>query len=140
MLKATFSADLSSLDFVNLNYWFYGDNELSEVVGLANLPAVREMRYAFCSCDSLVEIDLSGFPTGELEDVFYCFSGCGSLTTIWADADWALPAGCTGSGAFYNCTSLVGGAGTTYSSSRISATYMRIDGVGGAGYLTAKSS
>ena len=91
VLKATFSADLSSLDFVNLNYWFYGDNELSEVVGLSNLPAVREMRYAFCSCDSLVEIDLSGFPTGELEDVFYCFSGCGSLTTIWADADWALP-------------------------------------------------
>ena len=140
VLKATFSADLSSLDFVNLSYWFYGDGELSEVVGLSNLPAVREMRYAFCSCDSLVEIDLSGFPTGELEDVFYCFSGCGSLTTIWADADWALPAGCTGSGAFYNCTSLVGGAGTTYSSSRISATYMRIDGVGGAGYLTAKGS
>ena len=26
VLKATFSADLSSLDFVNLNYWFYGDN------------------------------------------------------------------------------------------------------------------
>lgn len=140
VLKATFAEDLSSLDFVNLSYWFYGDGELSEVVGLSNLPAVREMRYAFAGCDGLVTIDLSGFPTAELEDVFYCFSGCGSLTTIWADANWALPAGCTGMGAFYGCTALVGGAGTTYSSSRISATYMRIDGVGGAGYLTAKSS
>ena len=140
VLKATFAEDLSSLDFVNLSYWFYGDGELSEVVGLSNLSAVREMRYTFAGCDGLVTLDLSGFPTAELEDVFYCFSGCGSLTTIWADADWALPAGCTGSGAFYGCAALVGGAGTTYSSSRISATYMRIDGVGGAGYLTAKSS
>lgn len=140
VLKATFAEDLSSLDFVNLSYWFYGDGELSEVVGLSNLPAVREMRYTFAGCDGLATLDLSGFPTAELEDVFYCFSGCGSLTTIWADADWALPAGCTGMGTFYGCTALVGGAGTTYSSSRISATYMRIDGVGGAGYLTAKSS
>ena len=82
VLKATFAEDLSSLDFVNLSYWFYGDGELSEVVGLSNLPAVREMRYAFAGCDGLVTIDLSGFPTAELEDVFYCFSGCGSLTTI----------------------------------------------------------
>lgn len=140
VLKATFAEDLSSLDFVNLSYWFYGDGELSEVVGLSNLPTVREMRYTFAGCDGLVTLDLSGFPTAELEDVFYCFSGCGSLTTIWANADWALPAGCTGMGAFYGCAALVGGAGTTYSSSRISATYMRIDGVGGAGYLTAKSS
>lgn len=123
-----------------LSCHLYADGELSEVVGLSNLSAVREMRYTFAGCDGLVTLDLSGFPTAELEDVFYCFSGCGSLTTIWADADWALPAGCTGSGAFYGCAALVGGAGTTYSSSRISATYMRIDGVGGAGYLTAKSS
>lgn len=140
VLKASFAEDLSSLGFVNLSYWFYGDGELSEVAGLSNLPAVREMRYAFSSCDGLAALDLSGFPTAELEDVLYCFSGCGSLTTIWADADWALPADCTGMSASYGCTALVGGAGTTYSSSRISATYMRIDGVGGAGYLTAKSS
>ena len=40
----------------------------------------------------------------------------------------------------YQCTSLVGGAGTTYASSRAGYQYMRIDGVGGASYLTAKSS
>lgn len=140
VLKATFAADLSSLDFVNLSFWFYGDGQLAEVAGLSNLPAVREMRYAFCSCDGLTELDLSGFPTEELEDVFYCFSGCSNLATIWADADWELPEGCTGSGAFYSCESLVGGAGTVYASSRTSATYMRIDGGAAApGYLTAKA-
>ena len=41
VLKATFAEDLSSLDFVNLSYWFYGDGELSEVVRLSNLLAVR---------------------------------------------------------------------------------------------------
>ncbi len=141
VLKATFAADLSSLDFVNLSFWFYGDGQLAEVAGLSNLPAVREMRYAFCSCDGLTELDLSGFPTEELEDVFYCFSGCSYLATIWADADWELPEGCTGSGAFYSCESLVGGAGTVYASSRTSATYMRIDGGAAApGYLTAKAA
>ncbi len=140
VLKATFAADLSTLDHVNLSYWFYGDGGLAEVAGLSNLPAVREMRYAFCSCDGLTELDLSGFPTAELEDVFYCFANCSNLVTIWADADWALPAGCSGMGAFYSCESLVGGAGTTYASSRTSATYMRIDGVGGAGYLTVKAT
>ncbi|WP_270573701.1 hypothetical protein [Candidatus Collinsella stercoripullorum] len=61
--------------------------------------------------------------------------------TICADAVWALPAsGVSGFQTFYKCPSLVGGAGTTYASSRAGYQYMRIDGVGGAGYPTAKSS
>ena len=138
VLKATFAADLASLDLVNLSYWFYGDDALAEVAGLSNLPAVREMRYAFANCEGLVTLDLSGFPTAELEDLFYCFAGCGALATIYADADWALPEGCTGMAAFYECASLVGGAGTAYDGERISATYMRIDGgAASSGYPTA---
>lgn len=141
VLKATFAADLSSLNFVNLSYWFFGDGQLAEVEGLSNLPAVREMRYAFSSCDGLTELDFSGFPAAELEDVFYCFASCSNLTTIWADADWELPEGCTGSGAFYSCESLVGGAGTTYAFGRRDAEYMRIDGgVAAPGYLTVKAT
>ena len=46
-------------------------------------------------------------------------AGAGSLVTIWADADWALPtSGVSGFQTFYQCSSLVGGAGTTYASSR----------------------
>ena len=38
---------------------------------------------------------------------------------------------------FYNCSSLVGGNGTAYASSKTSYTYMRIDAAGTPGYLTA---
>lgn len=56
--------------------------------------------------------------------------------TIWV----LLASGVSGFQTFYQCASLVGGAGTTYVSSRAGYQYMRIDGVGGAGHLTAKGS
>ena len=137
----TIAADMAIFDHVNMDYWFYGHTAITSVNGLSNLRGTREMRYAFASCLSLTSIDLSGFDESSLEDVFYCFSGCSALTTIWADADWALPSGCTGSQAFYQCQALVGGAGTTFATSRTSAMYMRIDGgVAAPGYLTVKET
>lgn len=135
------ASDMVTYDHVNTNYWFYGHQEIAGVAGMGNLRGVREMQHTFNSCEGLTEIDLSGLDPSSLEDLAYTFGGCGSLVTIWADADWALPSsGVSGFQTFYQCTSLVGGAGTTYASSRAGYQYMRIDGVGGAGYLTAKSS
>ena len=135
----TVAADMASYDHVNTNYWFYGHQAITEVEGMGNLRGVREMQHTFNSCEGLTEIDLSGLDPSSLEDLAYTFGGCGSLVTIWADADWALPtSGVSGFQTFYQCTSLVGGAGTTYASSRAGYQYMRIDGAGGAGYLTAK--
>ena len=139
VLKATFSEDLSGLTYANLSYWFYTDGEMAEVTGLSNLPEVREMRYAFSNCDGLTELNLSGFPTEGLADLFYCFSGCSNLATIWVNADWSLPAGCEGSGMFYGCEALVGGAGTAYDSGGRDEGYCRIDDPPVApGYLTVK--
>ena len=135
------AADMATYGHVNTNYWFYGHQSITDVTGVGNLHGVREMQHTFNSCAGLTEIDLSGLDPSSLEDLAYTFGGCGSLVTIWADADWALPAsGVSGFQTFYQCASLVGGAGTTYASSRAGYQYMRIDGVGGAGYLTAKSS
>ena len=135
------AADMATYDQVNTNYWFYGHQEIAGVAGIGNLNGVREMRHTFNSCEGLTEVDLSGLDPSSLEDLTYTFSGCGSLVTIWADADWALPSsGVSGFQTFYQCSSLVGGAGTTYASSRAGSQYRRIDGVGGAGYLTAKNS
>ena len=135
----TVAADMASYDHVNTNYWFYGHQSIADVTGMGNLHGVREMQHTFNSCSGLTEIDLSGLDPSSLEDLAYTFGGCGSLVTIWADADWALPSsGVSGFQTFYQCASLVGGAGTTYASSRAGYQYMRIDGAGGAGYLTAK--
>lgn len=123
----------------NLGYAFYAHQSLASVAGLANLRGTRDLRYAFSGCQALAEIDLSGFDPSALEDVSQCFSGCSALETVRADADWELPAGCSGFATFHGCASLAGGAGTAYDAGAISGAYMRIDGGEAApGYLTAK--
>lgn len=104
------AADMSTYDHVNTNYWFYGHGEIASVTGMGNLCGVREMQRTFNSCEGLTGIDLSGLDPSSLEDLAYTFGGCGSLVTIWADADWALPSsGVSGFQTFYQCASLVGG-------------------------------
>lgn len=126
---------------MDTSYRFYGHQAIAKVTGMGNLRGVREMQHTFNSYEGLAEIDLSGLDPSSLEDLTYTFGECGSLVTIRVDANWALPSsGVSGFQTFCQCTSLVGGAGTTYASSRAGYQYMRIDGVGGVGYLTAKSS
>lgn len=137
LTSVTFSADMSTFSFLNLIYLFYSCTNLASVNGLENLSGVRSMRYTFSSC-AFTTIDFRGFDPSMLTDLFYCFSGCSSLTTIYADSTWALPSsGISGSQCFYNCRSLVGGNGTGWTSGNTGYTYMRIDKAGQAGYLTA---
>lgn len=138
--RVTVDPSMAAYDEVNLNYWFYGHQALTGVAGMGNLAGVRQMRHTFNSCAALPSLDLSGMDPSALEDLTYTFSGCKSLATIWADAGWELPAGVSGSQTFRQCSSLVGGAGTAWSSSAVAGTYMRIDGGAAApGYLTAKA-
>ena len=96
------------------------------------------MLHTFNSRKGLSELDFRGFDPGSLAKMDYTLGACSDLKTILADAGWELlTSGITSFQTFYQCTSLVGGAGTTYASSRAGYRYMRIDGVGGAGYLTA---
>lgn len=98
----TVAADMASYAHVNADYWPYGYQSVIEVAGTGNLCGVREMRHTFNSCTGLAEIDLSGLDPSSLEDLAYTFGECGSLVTIWADADWALPAsGVSGFQTFY---------------------------------------
>lgn len=136
--RVEFAADMAGLAVLNLDYLLYSCTAVEAVSGLGNLGGVRSMRYAFASCGSLSELDFRGFDPSALTDLFYCFSGCSALARILADATWALPAsGVSGSQCFYGCSSLVGGAGTAYASSRTAYTYFRIDAEGAPGYLTA---
>lgn len=93
--------------------------------------------FTFASA-AVEQVDFRGFDPSTLTDLYYTFSGCSKLVTIYADASWTLPtSGLTGSQCFYNCQKLVGGNGTTWASFKTSYTYMKIDTAGQAGYLTA---
>ena len=136
LTSAVFAADMASFSYLNLIYIFYSCTNLASITGLGNLLGVRSLRYAFSSC-AVTTLDFRGFDPSTLTDLFYCFSGCSSLVTIYADSTWALPSsGISGSQCFYSCNSLVGGAGTAWSSSNTGYQYMRIDAAGSPGYLT----
>ena len=107
------AADMATYDHVNANYWFYGHQSVTDVTGMGNLHGVREMRHTFNSCTGLTEIDLSGLDPSSLEEPRL------HLRRVRLAR---------------------GRGGTTYVSLRAGHQHMRIDGVGGAGYLTAKSS
>lgn len=138
LTSATFAADMATFPSLNLNYLFYSCTNLASISGLGNLLGVRSMRYTFSSC-AFTTIDCRGFDPSALTDLFYTFSGCSKLTTIYADATWALPSsGISGSKCFYSCsTSLVGGNGTTWASNKTAYTYFRIDTASTPGYITA---
>ena len=117
----------------------YKPREMAAAVsGLATRAGVRSMRYTFSSC-AFTTIDFRGFNPSTLTDLFYTFSGCNKLTRIYAGTTWALPSSwITGSQCFYSCsTSLVGGNGTVWASSKTTYTYFRIDTASAPGYITA---
>lgn len=138
LTSVTFAADMASFSYLNLIYLFYTCTNLASVTGLGNLSGVRSMRYTFSSC-AFTTIDFRGFDPSHLTDLFYTFSGCSHLTTIYADSTWALPSsGISGSQCFYSCsTSLVGGNGTVWASNKTGYTYFRIDTASTPGYITA---
>ena len=95
------------------------------------------MRFMFAAC-AVTTLGFRGFDPSHLTDLFYTFSGCSHLTTIYADSTWALPtSGISGSQCFYSCsTSLVGGNGTVCASSKTGYTNFRIDTASTPGYVT----
>lgn len=81
-------------------------------------------------------LNLSSFNTSSASN-FNMFNNCVNLKTIIAN-DFTHAAGSTQSGnMFSNCTSLVGGNGTTYDSAHQDITYARVDTSGTPGYFTA---
>jgi len=138
LTRATFAADMATYSYFNGQYLFYSCTSLASISGLGNLSGVRSMRFMFASTAVQV-LDFRGFDPSTLTDLYYAFSSCSSLTTMYADASWALPtSGISGSQCFYSCsTSLVGGNGTVWASSKTAYTYFRIDTASTPGFLTA---
>jgi surface protein len=103
---------------------------------------VTNMGYMFYNCSSLTSLDVSSFNTAKVTDMGDMFYYCRKLKTIYASSLFTTNAVSSSNSMFAGCTSLVGGAGTTYDASQsytINKTYARIDGgTSNPGYFTAK--
>ena len=107
-----------------------------------NTSKVTNMESMFMFCKSLTELDLSTFNMSNVSNAKTMFMEATSLRTIYTSGDWALGETALSGGMFNNCTSLVGGAGTTYDSSHDDILYARIDDPtnGKPGYFTLKTN
>ena len=122
--------------------WFYMMNNLESITGLSylNTSEVTNMGHMFNSCYKLTSFDLSGFKTSKVTAMNCMFYDCRNLQTIYVGTGWSTAAVTNSDNMFYKCSSLVGGQGTTYSSSHVDAAYAHIDGgSSNPGYLTAKT-
>ena len=137
------SLDLSSFNtskVTNMIDMFYYCSSLTSLdVSHFNTSIVTTMLGMFHGCNSLTSLDLSSFNTSQVTDMGSMFEGCSNLTTIYVGNGWSTAAVTSSSFMFSDCTSLVGGKGTTWNSSNPeNKTYAHIDGgTSNPGYFTA---
>ena len=123
--------------------WFLDMTNLESITGMSYLSTneVTNMVWMFRGCAKLTSLDLSSFNTFKVTKMSYMFYDCGNLQTIYASSSWSTAAVINSEGMFWNCTSLVGGQGTTYSSDHNDATYAHLDGgPSNPGYFSDKNS
>ncbi len=142
------SASLTSLDLSHFNTtmvtdmfnMFYECSNLTSLdVSGFNTAEVRDMRGMFRSCSKLTSLDLGSFNTAKVENMNSMFSDDTHLVTIYAGDGWSLAEAIFVYSMFENCTSLVGGQGTTYDANHVDGEYAHIDGgPSNPGYFTAK--
>ena len=132
---------LNTSEVTNMVFMFDACIKLSSLdLSHFNTSKVTEMASMFNFCTGLTSLDLSGFNTSKVTNMEYMFYGCRNLTTIYVGNGWSTAA-VTGSTEMFNyCTSLVGGKGTTYDVNHIDKAYAHIDGEGGPGYFTARTT
>ena len=103
-----------------------------------NTSKVTDMGAIFRNCNSLTSLDLSSFNTSKVAYMTNMFTYCSNLQTITVGSDWSTAAVTSSTNMFNNCTSLVGGQGTTFNSSHVGIDYAHIDGgPSNPGYFTA---
>lgn len=136
--------DVSAFDtsnVENMTHMFNGCHNLTYInMSGFDTSKVTNMFGMFNDCQKLSTLDISTFDTSNVTDTGHMFSYCHKLTTIYVSDLWTTANVTSSTDMFINSTSLVGGAGTTFSSSYIDKTYARVDGgTSKPGYLTGKT-
>ena len=136
--------DLSDFDtskMINMSYMFKNCSSLENLnLSSFDTSSVEMMSDMFEKCSALTTLDLTSFNTSNVMGMALMFADCSLLKTIYTNGDFDLSnLGEWNNNMFLNCTSLVGGMGTTYDSNNTGAHYARIDNPPTeSGYFTAK--
>jgi surface protein len=124
--------------------WFYNMENLQSITGMSylNTSEVTIMDWMFGNCTALTSLDLSHFNTSKVTDMWAMFYHSYNLRTVYVGNGWSTAAVTNSAIMFSDCTSLVGGQGTTYNASNPKdKTYAHIDGgPSNPGYFTAKNA
>ena len=136
--------DCSNLDtskVTNMSGMFSGFTKLTDLNFGSRFDTsnVTDMSYMFSGDIALTSLDLSCFDTSSVTNMSKMFENCSTLTTITVASDFNTESVISGYDAnmFSGCTSLVGGEGTAFDSTKVDKTYAKIDGGAEApGYFT----
>ena len=133
---------LNTSEVTNMNWMFLRCSKLTSLdVSHFNTSKVTSMYSMFSACIGLTSLDLSSFNTSKVTNMYYMFYNSTNLRTIYVGNDWSTAAVTSSTDMFLNCSSLVGGQGTTYDDSHIDKTYAHIDGgPSNPGYFTDKNA
>ena len=93
-----------------------------------NTANVEKMNAMFSGMTGLTKLDLRSFNTSKVDGMSSMFDGCTSLKTIIVSNDFDVTSVGNANNMFKDCTSLVGGKGTTFNPSYRGKDYARIDG------------
>ena len=126
----------------NMNGMFLGCSGLTNLdISGFNTANVTNMNSMFGLCGSLTTLDLSNFNTAKVKDMQNMFRQSQQLKTIYVGDGWSTASVEKGDSIFYQCTSLIGGAGTVYDANHTDYTYAHIDGgASNPGYFTDKNA
>ena len=130
---------LNTSKVTRMDYMFYDCYRLTNLdLSHFNTANVTRMSAMFSRCSGLTTLDLRHFNTATVDNMEYMFNACTSLRTIYVSIGWSTAAVTGSINMFYNCTSLVGGQGTTWNSSNpTDKAYAHFDGgTSNPGYFT----
>ena len=128
-------------NITSFSYAFDGASNI-EIINLSGISNPNNITSFFGTFryTAIKTIDLSSFNIRNNIELENMFKGCSNLETIYVNSNWDA-SNATGAETFSGCSSLVGGAGTVYTSGNSGHEYAHIDGgVSNPGYLTLKTS
>lgn len=124
---------------VSMSAWFTNCSNLEWIQGMNLLDdsSLNKMGSAFSGCSKLTELDLSSLTGVKLSNMYAAFQNCSNLKAIYVSDKFSTAKVTKSDKCFAGCTSLVGGAGTTYSQNNTGKEYAHIDGgPSNPGYFT----